>query len=396
MSSGARVASPPKTGGLSGGGHSSEGARLPWANARRMNRKVAALMLAVAAVGLAQPVGASVGGIASDNIEHVKLVPFDAGTAQSARVVGKYMYVTSYRAISIYDISDPLDPQLLSTTPVGYKEQNEDVATDGKILLFSEFSPQNALHIWNVEDKSNPVALSRLEGAGDHTMSCILSCAWAYGSDGSIVDLRDPAQPKLVGNWHKSVGIEHGNHDVEEFKKGFVLTASYKEPFHLLDVRIPSKPKVLAMGPPSTAPWWWHGGRWPNQGRDNFVVMGGEGPDGPLVTFDATRWKKTRSFTKVSEFVVPRSTPCSGICLRESSHWFDEHPRFANAGLLAVAWYIDGTRLVRVSSSGRMKEIGYFVPYGGITLASYWMDDRIIYSIDHNRGIDILRYTGDL
>lgn len=191
-------------------------------NPLRMMRKLPVLLLVLGAVAMAAPVGAgpSTGGIASNNVEHVKLVPFDAGTAQGAAVIGKHLYVMSYRAISIYDVADPVNPQLLSTTPIGFAEQNEDIATDGKILLFSEFG--------------------------------------------------------------------------------------------------------------------------------------------------------------------------------ESSHWFDEHPRFDDGGLLALAWYSDGTRLVRVSKTGEMKEIGYFVPHGGITTASYWINDRIIYSIDHNRGIHILRYTGDL
>lgn len=360
---------------------------------------MAAVVLCFAVVGISQPVGAgpTAGGIASDNIEYVKHVPFDAGTAMGARIVGKHMYVTSWRAISIYDVSDPVKPLLLSTTPIGFRAQNEDVATDGKILLFSQFYPaENALHIWDVEDKSNPVLLSRLEGAGDHTMSCILRCTWAYGSDGSIVDLRDPANPKLVGNWHESVGIKDGNHDVEEFKNGFILTAPYKESFHLLDVRVPKNPKILAMGLPPEAPWWWHGARWPNRGRDEFIIMEAEGRDAPLMTFDATRWKKTRSFKKIDEFAVPRSRPCSGVCFWGSAHWFDEHPSFVSGGLLAVAWFYDGTRLVLVSNTGKMKEIGYFVPYAGNTSASYWVDDRIIYAVDTNRGIDILRYTGDL
>ncbi len=28
--------------------------------------------------------------------------------------------------------------------------------------------------------------------------------------------------------------------------------------------------------------------------------------------------------------------------------------------------------------------------------ASYWMSDEIVYSIDFHRGLDILRYTGDV
>ena len=44
--------------------------------------------------------GPSAGGLASDNVEHVQFVPFEVGTATGARVVGKYLYVTSWKSFS--------------------------------------------------------------------------------------------------------------------------------------------------------------------------------------------------------------------------------------------------------------------------------------------------------
>ncbi|HEX2239656.1 MAG TPA: hypothetical protein VHJ82_00730, partial [Actinomycetota bacterium] len=75
------------------------------------------------------------GGWASDNVEWVTHIPFQVASATGAKVVGKYMYVTSWREFSIYDVSDPLAPQILSTTPFGFKFENEDVATNGLIML---------------------------------------------------------------------------------------------------------------------------------------------------------------------------------------------------------------------------------------------------------------------
>lgn len=31
-----------------------------------------------------------------------------------------------------------------------------------------------------------------------------------------------------------------------------------------------------------------------------------------------------------------------------------------------------------------------------MTSAAYWLTDRLVYSIDYERGIDILRFTGDI
>ena len=33
---------------------------------------------------------------------------------------------------------------------------------------------------------------------------------------------------------------------------------------------------------------------------------------------------------------------------------------------------------------------------GGATSGAYWITNRILYAVDYQRGIDILRYTGKL
>ena len=147
-------------------------------------------------------------------------------TATGANIRGDYLYLTSWKNISIYNISKPLQPRLTDTLPIGFKFENENVATNGKILLFSESLPGDALHIYNVSDKTNIREISTVEGAGDHTTTCIMDCKWAYGSDGSITDLRDPRNPKLMTqDWHKITGLnEDGAHDVDEYKPGFLVT----------------------------------------------------------------------------------------------------------------------------------------------------------------------------
>jgi hypothetical protein len=48
-------------------------------------------------------------------------------------------------------------------------------------------------------------------------------------------------------------------------------------------------------------------------------------------------------------------------------------------------------RLLDVTETGRVKELGYYVPFGGSSSAAYWITDKIVYSIDLTRGFDILR-----
>lgn len=369
-------------------------------------KRIAALACVTSmTLGGLSPAGAgpTAGGFTSDNIEYVRHVPFDLGTATGARLIGKYLYVTSWRNFSIYEVSDPLDPTLLSTTPFGFAFENEDVATDGNILLFSESLPRNVLHIWNVEDKTNPVKITELVGAGDHTMSCILRCKYGYGSDGTIVDLRDPTKPKFIAkrndpnSWHKQTGLLGDAHDVEEFKNGYVITSPISDAFQLLDVRDPAHPKVLARGPhPAPGSWLFHSGKWPRLGKDDFVVMEGEGTNGPILTYNARGWQKDPTFELIDQYTVPPGMYVDGRSRDngESSHWFDTHPKWNNGGLIAAGWYSHGMRLLQVKDNGKIKEAGYFLPYAGSTFSAYWVTSDVIYNVDLNRGVEILRYTG--
>ena len=371
-------------------------------------RKIFVILAAVVSLvtGLASAgAGPTPGGFTSDNLTYIRHVPFDMATATGARAIGKYLYVTSWRNFSIYDISDPLNPTLLNTTPFGFAFENEDVSTNGEIMLFSESLPRNILHIYDVEDKTNPVKITELVGAGDHTMTCILKCRYAYGSDGTIVDLRDPSEPKFIArrsdanSWHRQTGLIGDAHDVEEFKNGFVITSPISDALQLLDVRDPAHPKVLARGPhPDPSAWLFHSGAWPREGKDAFVLMEGEGSDGPFLTYDARGWRKDKTFELIDSYTVEAGTFVDGRSndANESSHWFSYNPRFRNGGLVVVGWYSQGMRLLRVQPTGKIKEEGYFLPYAGSTFASYWITEDVIYNVDLNRGIEILQYTGKL
>lgn len=78
--------------------------------------------------------GPSHGGYSSDNVEYVGFVPFELGTATGASRFDNFLVVTSWRGFSIYDISEPAAPELITTVPFGFKFENEDVATNGKIV----------------------------------------------------------------------------------------------------------------------------------------------------------------------------------------------------------------------------------------------------------------------
>lgn len=374
-------------------------------------RKLAALATAALMAVTLMPgapganAGPSAGGLTSDNVEWIDYIPFDFGTASGAKIIGKYMYVTSWRNFSIYDVSDPLKPALLKTVPFGFYFENEDVDGNSKIMIFSEELPQARLHVWDVEDKTNPVELAVLDGAGQHTMSCLQNCKWLYGSDGFIIDLRDPAHPvKLDNTWNEGLMIS-SPHDVNEVAPGVVLTSS--DPMVVLDTRNPAKPKVMAMA--ETMGEFIHSSKW-HKGKDKFALSTGEtwypgadaqcnGSSGGFTTWDTTNWRKNHSFRKIETFRPPSGTyvdghPPSGTTFGCSTHWFEPHPDFRNGGTVAVTFFNHGTHFMGVDGKGHISDDGFFVPHAGNAAAVEWLTDDLVYSIDLQRGFDILRWNG--
>lgn len=350
--------------------------------------------------------GPSAGGLSSDNVEWIDTIPFDFATASGAKIVGEHLYVTSWRNFSIYDISDPLAPQLITTEPFGFAFENEDVDGTNKILIFSEELPQSRLHIWDVEDKANPEEIAVLNGAGQHTMSCLENCKWLYGSDGFIVDLRNPAKPKLLKNkWND--GLQAGSpHDVNEVAPGLVLTSS--DPMVVLDTSNPAKPRQVASSEMMSE--FIHTSKWPRNARDKFAFSTGETwlpvadaqcneTSGGFTSWDTTNWRRTKTLRKIETFRPPSGTyadgrPPTGTTFGCSTHWFEHHPDFHNGGIVAVTFFNQGTHFMDVDSKGHITDVGYFVPHGGNSAAVEWLTDEIVYSIDLQKGFDILRFDG--
>lgn len=393
-------------------------------------RKIAILLAALMLVAFTQvtqaetlglPPGAepSAGGWTSGNVEWVKnLLVSQNGVG--GRVVGDYFYANDQNKIMIFDIKDPLNPEQVGTLPMPqeWELSREDLDTNGEIMVVpntataaADGTPRagtNALYIVDVEDKTNPQIISTVPGAAQHTFSCVLDCTWAYGSDGNIVDLRNPAKAKLMeAKWGDGMPTT-GGHDIQEISPGIVLTLS--QPMMLFDIRKdPTKPKLLATGSNLDGRFI-HSGTWPRQGKDKFLVVGGEqnltptcsdAPSrGRFMTWDATKARKTGRFEMIDEYALkngtytdgnPPANPGIGGC---SAHWLSPHPNFKNGGVVAMAVFGHGVRLFDVTATGQIKEAGYFIPYGSEAGAVYWITPKIMYVLDYNRGIDILSYTG--
>ncbi|MDQ3983174.1 MAG: hypothetical protein M3271_10895 [Actinomycetota bacterium] len=384
---------------------------------RKIACLTAAMLLAVAGVAQAalpaDELGPSAGGISSENVEFIKNIPLSIDGV-GGRVIGDYFYTNDQHKVMIFDISDPLNPEMTGFVPMPQEVlySREDIDGNGDILVVPNTvipNPQDQTHrigatyIIDVEDKSNPTVISQLNGSAQHTMSCILDCKWAYGSDGNIIDLRNPRKPKMMEEkWGDGLPT-NGGHDVNEVAPGLVLTST--QPVMLLDVKDPVHPKLLATGANADFRFI-HSNDWPNKGTDKFFLAGGETNNrvrcdernGAFMTWDASQWKRTKTFTMIDEYRMKNGTYADGSppanVVGCSSHWLEAHPDFRNGGLVAAAFFEHGTRFIDVTPKGQIKEVGYFMPHGGSTGASYWITDEIVYSVDYTRGIDILRFTG--
>lgn len=399
----------------------------------------AALLVVVTAVPgtAAEEWSATPGGWVSGDVDYVDTLYREAGTAVSAKLHGRHLYVTAFRSFSIYDVTDAVRPQWLSTTPLGVQLFNEQPDTNGRILLLaSDMSEVDAgidpprlrgvgsLEIWDVSDKAHPQHLASLElPAREHIWTCVADCEYAYGAGGAIVDLRDPRNPAIVGDWaeeHASDVPATGFHTIEEVAPGLVLTGASR--VHYLDAREdPASPTLLAeIRPELSRPGFPSNPTalpahldWPDatdgEHAGRFVVMSMETPfggdcddtSGGFRTYDTSGWRETRRFDFVDEYVF--ATPVTqqphtytdGRAAHHvwgcSAYAFDVPEHFEETGQVAVAWFEDGLRLLRVDEDGTIDEIGGFLPLGGASATPVWRNDEVVYVVDLYRGVDILR-----
>ena len=276
---------------------------------------VAAAVLAPAAPALAHPdrqldptLPTDLTFEATDNVEYLGRFPEHSGNAGGAPSAdGKRFYLTDPRGVYVYDTTTPATPQLLGSlrlfqTTTGAALAQEDPDTNDRILLVDGGPTPAGPTALNVVDVSDPKALKVLATVPvtDHTWTCVSgvdaqrkknSCAFAYGRSGHIVDLRDPSKPKLLDvTWREAVGYgTRGNkpytHDLTEVRPGLVMSAGSSA--ILMDTSNPVKPlRLTAIEQDDRFPsLGYHSVEWAQGGASPWLVAGTEiAPSGPTNT----------------------------------------------------------------------------------------------------------------
>jgi hypothetical protein len=150
-------------------------------------------------------------------------------------------------------------------------------------------------------------------------------------------------------------------------------------------------------------PGFTHANLWPHAATDDYALVGGEatGPgcsedaSATFQTWDTRGWETSKKFSLVDQFKMSTGLPPQGQSPETTYcvHWFDPHPTYANGGLVGIAWYEHGVRFLQVGTDGKMKEIGWYVPFSGQSSDVDWVSNDIVYVADYLRGLDVLRWT---
>jgi hypothetical protein len=361
------------------------------------------------AVALALP-GTALAAETSPGVSLVGSIP-ERGVI-SARAVGQHLYVSALSGVSIYDVSDPRAPVRVGRLELP-NAQNEDVDVGSGIMLVSDdpLGGRGVLHVIDVRDPANPTLLSsfrtwtpglydfgaplpRRRGIG-HTASCIQDCryAWLAGSPGGIdiVDLRDPAHPRLARRFkaREAAGFM-GTHDVQVDGSGLAWVAGGKGTA-AYDVSNPVRPRLVKRTNR-------RGSRPPLNDliHHNSLRLR---PDVVAITEEAfgigcrgggtlQTWRISgrRRMTPLDSFGVERDRSSALLC---SAHYFD-----ARDGLIAQGFYEQGVRLIDARRPGRLRQVGYYVSRPGLFWGALFAPTdptgSTVYALDHSRGIDIL------
>ena len=413
--------------------------------------------------------GVNVPFATSDNVQLVDSVPKPGAISGVFSPSAPYFYVSGIESIDVYDVSDPLHPVLTGTLPELVFENEamnygERTLANGKVSRFvlvgvdlTQASPSDINHsnpnganevlLIDVTDPANPHIRSRTPATTfTHTVACVQvrNCTTAYtaGDDGtfSIIDLSNLDHPKEVDSQPAKAGLQPFKSPaagpggpVETGHKWNFDNAGHG--FHtggagtaVFDVSSPRHPRlVTTTGAAGVAPGWndfiHHNSEHPNAkafqphsspsiGHGNVVLITEEDYEntdcataGSFQTWKIESLDGAPSAVKPLDKINPVTEGGGGISPPQyafcSAHWFDYHP----SGIVALATYGGGLRLVDVRDPRHLKQFGYATWGASEVWDAYWAPRRdaageqigssnIVYTVDLVRGLDV--YSVDL
>jgi hypothetical protein len=314
----------------------------------------------------------------STNIEHIGHIPVPSATGIETQ--GNFLYAgVMDEGMRIYDISNPASPT--ETGRVVAPGYQNDVAVDGKTALIANDPPDAVpgFEIVDISDPAKPKIVGEYRKRRAHAITLVGDLAFPSGNRNmDIIDVSNPKNPEVIGSFQADATI----HDVKVLGDRAYLALGSGHGVQIVDISDLSNPlEVSFLVDPETD---YSHETIPNAAGD-LVVMSDE-------SFDTTSAGGELTFIDTSDEVNP--SILSKFFINVSGYppgTYSVHNFQIDGDKIVAAWYSAGARVIDISNPAHPQEVGYFVPQAAFTWEAL-THRGYIYTGDTTRGIDILKF----
>ncbi|MFG3255128.1 LVIVD repeat-containing protein [Streptomyces sp. NPDC048172] len=356
----------------------------------------------------------------SKNVSHLANLPKGAlqGTNSDLAFQGKYAFAGNYDGFTVYDISRPKSPKVVSQ--VLCPGSQNDVSVAGNLLFLSTDSSRSddscsstkqpatekdsweGMKIFDISDKKKPKYVSAVETAcGSHTHTLVPDrknvyvYVSSYAPDASFPDCKPPHDgisivkvPRAAPQKAKVIDFPvlfpdggypgdpdrpeasdtTGCHDITSYPRLKLAAGACMGDGVLLDVANPERPRVIDRVQDTDNFAFWHSATF-NQRGDKVVFTdelgGGGAPTCDKATgdekgadgiYDITGKGDKRKLEFKSYFKIPRHQAATENCVAHNGSLIPAKGR----DIMVQAWYQGGVSVWDFTDSAKPEEIGYF------------------------------------
>ncbi|MEA2433978.1 MAG: hypothetical protein QOG54_1435 [Actinomycetota bacterium] len=368
------------------------------------------------------------------NMKIIANIPWKSGSdMEFATIKGRdYAFAGSFASINdggglhVIDITDPEHVKEAAWLKCPVYQSDIQISADQKTVIMgvdSTGGPEaclaaNRIGFMTVDItnplKPKPVGMADIP-RGSHNITAHPKLPLIYNSDSDVGNVRgevqiwsikNPAKPELVNT---IMVPGHSTHDISFNTEGTRAVTAGVDDIEMLDTTDPENPTLASiMHCPGCSII--HDAKFTPDGKT--VIVGDEGgggsaypcPGGALYFYDVVETPAApvlalKGMYEPQEVALARDGQSGPQAC--TSHVFD----ISDDGTkVAISWYSAGSRYLDVSkytgvtvgansTPDAVKELGWFMPDGGVTWSSKFYKGPYIYSNDEQRGFDVFRIT---
>lgn len=356
----------------------------------------------------------------SSNISHLANLPKGAlqGTNSDLAFQGKYAFAGNYDGFTVYDVSRPKSPKVVSQ--VLCPGSQNDISVSGNLLFLSTDSSRSddscqstkapatekdsweGMKIFDISDKKKPKYVSAAETAcGSHTHTLVPDgknvyvYVSSYSPDATFPDCKPPhdgisivkvprAKPQKAevvdfpvlfpdGGYpgdpdRPRASDTTGCHDITAYPKLKLAAGACMGDGILMDIEDPEEPRVIDRVQDTENFAFWHSATFSQRGDKVIFTdeLGGGGAPtcnaetgdekGADGIYDLTGKGDKRKLEFKSYFKIPRHQAETENCVAHNGSLIPAKGR----DIMVQAWYQGGISVWDFTNSSKPREIGYF------------------------------------